>query len=95
MTIEEFIRLCRLVFASGGFDEGNKAWQTLKAFVLAQQTTNTGSPKFPTLEEVEHDVFTFYVSKCMNGDLGPSTRRVIKDTYEFIVGKIGQGIEIT
>ncbi len=55
---------------------------------ILKPSHNKSSPKLPPLEEVEHDVFSFYVSQCMNGDLGPSTRRVIRDTYNFIVRQL-------
>ena len=50
-------------------------------------TANTGSPKLPTIEEVNHAVFSSYINigKC------PSTRKVINDTYDYIVGQLRAG----
>lgn len=39
----------------------NEAWQTLKTVVLAQQTTNSSSPKLPCMA-------------CSNGDAQSGTR---------------------
>lgn len=86
MDINEFVRLCRLVFCAGGFDEASDAWQTLKAFVLAQQAANTGSPKLPTLEECYQAIpFPSDASECAMFVAG------IAECHKFICRQLRAG----
>jgi hypothetical protein len=66
-----------------------EAWQTLKSAVLAQQTTNTGSPKLPELEDIWDEV----LASGMNEDLshGEQVYRAVEKSYEVIVRQLRAG----
>ena len=53
-------------------------------------TANNAMLKFPIFEETERELFLGYVSETIDGGCGPSTRRVIKDTYDYIYRKLQQ-----
>ena len=61
-----------------------EAWQTLKAAVLAQQTTNTASAKLPEFDHVEKD-FAVWWHKENSSDRSLSYRN-LKQFYDMIVG---------